>query len=258
MARRIVITSGKGGVGKTTIAGLLGTKLAERGERVVLLDLDFGLNNLDVTLGVESKVVYNIVDVIEGRCRAKQALIECEQKNLFVVPSANYFQTDVSGQNVRLLIEGLSSSFDFVLIDCPAGIDLGFQRAVSAANEAIVAVTPTIQSVRDADKVLTILKNYSLDSVSAVINRSRSDLQKRKQLLSSSDVENVLKIPVVSSIPETDDVLLSKNCKLPPFSKAQSAINALSQAVLKNADNARDFTKVYGGLFQKGEKRRKI
>ena len=143
MVRKIVVTSGKGGVGKTTVVANLGRMLAGFGKRVLLVDIDFGLNNLDVTLGLENKITYDLTDVYEGRCRAKQALIQCDNcKNLYVLPSVN---TDVfssmSGQNIKLIVDSVSSLFDYVIFDCPAGIDVGFHRATSCAEEAIVVVT---------------------------------------------------------------------------------------------------------------------
>lgn len=231
MARRIVITSGKGGVGKTSVAAFLGAKLAEAGERVAVLDLDFGLNNLDVAMGVEDKVVYDITDAVEGRCRAKQALVQCDNRNLYVIPSAHTFSKQVTGQNVKLLIDGLSDSFDYVLLDSPAGIDAGFQRAVSAADEALVVVTPTLSSLRDADKVLTILKSYRLDSVTCVVNRFRADLVKRGKQMSPAEIESVLKIPVIASIPESDAVLLAESYKLPYFSEPNGRFKQLARCV---------------------------
>ncbi len=250
MARRIVITSGKGGVGKTSVAVFLGEKLSESGERVALLDLDFGLNNLDVAVGVEDRVIYDIVDVVEGRCRVKQALIPCSSKNLYIIPSAHTFSKGVSGQSVKLLIEGLSGSFDYILIDCPAGIDSGFERAVLAADEAIVVVTPTLASLRDADKVLTILRSYKMESISVVMNRTRRDLTKKKLELCEKEVASVLRVPVIANIPESDDILLAKNCFLPHGSKSSAAFKKLANQVKANKQNARDYSQIYGGLFK--------
>ena len=150
MARRIVITSGKGGVGKTTITANLGIALANLGARVVLIDVDFGLNNLDVVMGLENKIVYDFLDIIEGRCRAKQALVrDNEKRNLFVLPSGNVpAAANITGQQIKLVIEGIAPLFDYVLIDCPAGIDTGFHRAVACADEAIVVATPSLPSLR--------------------------------------------------------------------------------------------------------------
>lgn len=256
MARRIVITSGKGGAGKTTITAFLGAKLAEMGKRVVLLDMDFGLNNLDVTCGVEDKVVYDITDVTLGRCRVRQALIECEQKNLFMLPCAHTFCRDVSAQSVKLLIEGLSSAFDFVLVDCPAGVDFAFERAVATANEAIVVVNPTLQSVRDADKVVSLLKSYKMEGVSVVINRARKDLEKRNLCLQQQDVQNLLKVNIIAKIYESDTILLSKNYILPSLSASNKEYKSLAKRVVENKYGARDYASIYGGLFTTDNRRK--
>ena len=158
MARKIVVTSGKGGVGKTTVASSLAVALAKKGERVVLCDADLGLNNVDVVTGVENLVTYDLVDVIEGRCRAKQALVlHPDIPNLHILTSSHSMpERYVSPQPFKLVLDALSPQFDYILIDCPAGIDEGFHRAVAAANEAIVVTTPHISALRDADKVITL------------------------------------------------------------------------------------------------------
>ena len=175
MARKIVITSGKGGVGKTTVAACLSAQLARRGERVVLCDADFGLNNVDVVAGVEHLVTYDIVDVIEGRCRAKQALIRHpDYGNLYVLTSSHSApERYVSAQAFKVVLETLAPQFDYIIIDCPAGIDDGFHRAVASADEAIVVTTPHISALRDADKVITLLKSYALQNVTVVVNKLR-------------------------------------------------------------------------------------
>ena len=161
MAKCIVITSGKGGVGKTTVTANLGFRLASLGKRVCITDADFGLNNLDVVTGVENLVVYDVVDCIEGKCRAKQALIQSPvNKNLYILPAVHsFFKGEVSSENLKELIDGLSPSFDYILIDCPAGIDVGFRRAVSVCSEALVVTSSQLSSLRDADKVLAILRD---------------------------------------------------------------------------------------------------
>ena len=177
MARKIVITSGKGGVGKTTVTANLGIQLASRGFKVVLVDADIGLNNLDVVMGVENKISYDVMDVLEGRCKVGQALIrDALYQNLAILPSTRINTgKKITAAEFKLVIEKLKTA-DFVLIDCPAGIDLGFHRAVSAAGEACVVVTPALSSVRDSDKVLGLLASYKLERVSLIINRIRPDL----------------------------------------------------------------------------------
>ncbi len=251
MARKIVITSGKGGVGKTTVCAILGEKLAKLNKNVVILDLDFGLNNLDVVLGVEGKVTYNLEDVIEGRCRVKQAIISCRQ-NLSIIESGHSYGYRVTAQNIKLLIEGLNN-YDFVLMDCPAGIDDGFKRAVAAADEAIIVVNPNISSLRDADKVINILSNYRLDGVYAVANRVRGDLISTGKILSVEDIEDVLKLPVIGAIPE-DDVVLINKAKDVTFGEANTSYKMLAKFLLKNGGKVYDCESQYKGFFARFKK----
>lgn len=208
MARSIVITSGKGGVGKTTFTANIGAALAALGARVAMMDVDIGLNNLDVAMGVENKVVYDLIDVIEGRCRIKQALIQDRfTPSLYTMPSAHsYDKSVITGQNIKLVVQKLKETFDYVLLDCPAGIELGFHRAVSAADEAIVVTTPHISSIRDADKVISLLKSYELGRINIVVNRARGDLMLSGEMLSVDDVFALLKISPIGVIPEDDKI----------------------------------------------------
>ena len=206
MARKIVITSGKGGVGKTTLAANLGIRLALAGERVIVCDTDFGLNNIDVVCGVEGLIQYDLVDAIEGRCRPKQALVRHPQyANLFILAS-NKSEPDkyVSPQAVRLILDNLSPRFDYILIDCPAGIEGGFHRAVASAEEAIVVTTPHISSLRDADKVISVLKSYKLKSVELVINMVRGDMIIDGEILTPKEISDILKIPLIGIVPQDD------------------------------------------------------
>ncbi|MBR7110446.1 MAG: septum site-determining protein MinD [Clostridia bacterium] len=210
MSRRIVITSGKGGVGKTTICANLGVRLAKRGRRVVMLDADVGLNNLDVLMGVENKVVYDIFDVLDGKCRIKQALIEDMYiPNLYVLPSTHTFQNaNLKPAQFKRLVESLQG-FDYVLIDCPAGISGGFHRAVSMADEAYVVVTPAISSLRDADKVFSLLSGYPLKNVGLIINRIRGDLVLSHEMMSAEEICKIMRKSPIAIIPESDDIALS-------------------------------------------------
>ena len=251
MARKIVITSGKGGVGKTTITANLGVMLSAMGLRVVLIDIDFGLNNLDVVMGVENKVLYDMFDVIDGRCRTRQALISVgEKKNLYVLPSGgarNYY--NVSGQSVKLLIDNIEPLFDYVLIDCPAGIDLGFHRAVSCADEAIVVTTPNLTSLRDADKVTSILKSYKLNSVGLIVNKARGDLMVSEKMMLPNDIVGLLKTELIGVVPESDIVLLSSGVSMPKNSDVYKAFKILSQNIHKGCRKIYDVTKKYSGVI---------
>ncbi len=258
MARKIVITSGKGGVGKTTVTANLGIALAGMGVRVVLVDIDFGLNNLDVVMGVENKIVYDLLDIIEGRCRAKQALVQDnEKKNLFILPSGSVkSSSQISGQQIKLIIENISPMFDYVLIDCPAGIDVGFHRAVSCADEAIVVATPSLPSLRDADKVLAVLTSYKPDFIGLVVNRARGDLIMSDKMMMPSDIQALLKTDIIGVLPEEDAVFLSSGYSLPKRSDSYRAYKMLAMNVHKHTKKIFDVTYKYSGFF--GSIRRSI
>lgn len=251
MAKKIVITSGKGGVGKTTVTANLGMAIADLGFRVALIDLDLGLNNLDVVMGLENKIIYDMQDVFNNRCRIKQALIQDEKrKNLFILPSGKLENSsNVTGQNVKLLIENLSSVFDYVLIDCPAGIDIGFHRAICCSDSAIVIATPTLSSLRDADKVISILKSYKPDKVSLVINRARGDLIIGEKMMYPNDIKDLLRIDLIGVLPEEDVVFLSNGTSLPKKSDSHKAYKLLANNVVNGENKIFDVTHKYLGFF---------
>lgn len=212
MTRRIVITSGKGGVGKTTLTALLGRELAKRGRRTVVCDLDFGLNNLDMVLGAERLVTFDLADVVFGRCRLKQALVADESlPDLLLLPSRRAYASDgISGQRIKAAMEGLRPYADYLLLDSPAGLDIGFHRAVSSADEAIVVVTPSPLSVRDADKTLSLLHSYGMRQIFLVVNRVRGELLADGETLSPEEIARLLKTPLVGVIGEDEGLLLGK------------------------------------------------
>lgn len=209
MARVIVVTSGKGGVGKTTVTANLGMHLASRNYRVCLIDMDIGLNNLDVVMNVEDRVIYNMMDVIENRCRLKEALIQDDCYPLLYVLSSGGLNQNFTIQTsqIKAIVQQMHSMFDYVLIDCPAGIDVGFKRAISCADEAIVVTTPHLSSLRDADKVVTILSSYNITNKRFVINRARGDLMQDKIMFDVYDVGRTLNIDFGGVIPEDDNVI---------------------------------------------------
>lgn len=258
MAEKIVITSGKGGVGKTTVTANLGWMLSGMGFRVALVDIDFGLNNLDVVLGIENNVVYDILDVLEGRCRIKQALVQCKtRRNLFVLPSNSIESSSpVTGQNVKLIVESLNNIFDYIFFDCPAGIDVGFHRAVSCADKALIVTTPSLPSLRDADKVISILKSYKLDDMGLILNRARGDLIMNEQMMLPSDVKALLKTDLIGVLPEEDAVFLSSGRSLPTSSDSYKAYKILALNVCKGTKKMFDVTSKYSGFF--GSIRRSI
>ena len=209
MARKIVVTSGKGGVGKTTVTANLGVQLAKRGARVIVCDLDFGLNNVDVVLGVENLALYDVVDAVEGRCRPRQALVRHPRfPTLYSLASNHLSDRYVSPQAVRLILDALAPQFDFILIDSPAGIDEGFHRAAATADEALLVTTPHISAMRDADRVAGMLKSYRLSQVGLAVNLVRGDMVKRGEILSPEEISRTLKLPLFAVIPEEDGIFL--------------------------------------------------
>lgn len=237
--RRIVITSGKGGVGKTTVTASLGRRLALDGKRVVLIDADVGLNNLDVVTGVERRVVYDIGDVLAGKCRAFQALVADGETSMRILPSSRD-SGRVTAAAFRQVVDSLSE-FDFALIDCPAGIEHGFHRAVYAADEALVVVTPSVSSIRDADKVLSLLNSYPLSDVSLVVNRVRPDLVRRGEMLSASEIGGLLRAPIVGVIPEDDAVTVYQQLgRMPEGSISDAAYAYLALNVSERRKDMHD------------------
>lgn len=213
MSDIIVVTSGKGGVGKTTTAANLGIGLANLQKKVVMVDTDIGLRNLDVVLGLENRIVYNLVDVIEGRCRLKQALIrDKRQKELYLLPSAQTRdKTAVTPEQMRKLCEELKTQFDYVLLDCPAGIEQGFFNAIAGADRAVVVTTPEVSSIRDADRIIGILESSGLTDVFLIINRIRPDMVRRGEMMSVEDVEEILAVPLIGVIPDDEQVVVATN-----------------------------------------------
>lgn len=209
MGRKIVITSGKGGVGKTTVTANLAYSLAARGERVVAVDGDLGLNNLDVAMGVEGKITYDLFDCMEERCRTKQALVQSPwHKNLFVMPARfgkNRYKTDIN--SMRNIISDLGKTFDYVLLDCPAGIDEGFKRAVNCSEEALIVITPHVSSIRDADKVINLITEIRPYNSMLIVNKMRGDLAVSGDILMPQEIASLLKIKLVGVIPEDDRIV---------------------------------------------------
>ncbi|MBO7377742.1 MAG: septum site-determining protein MinD [Clostridia bacterium] len=253
MSRKIVITSGKGGVGKTTLTANLAYFLARAGERVVAIDGDLGLNNLDVTMGVEGEISYDIFDCMEGKCRPKQALVQSPwHKNLFVLPAC-FGKNREGKEGFRGVVDELSKTFDFVLIDCPAGVGEGFHRAVRSAEEALVVVTPHLSSIRDADKVINLISDTHPCGAGLVVNRMRGDLAAAGEILSPGDIAALLKTRLIGVIPEDDAVFAGTSlCG----SGSRRAFSFLASNILKNKSRLYDCTGKYTGFF--GSIRRKI
>ena len=212
--RVIVITSGKGGVGKTTTNANIGTALAKAGKKVVMIDTDLGLRNLDLLLGLENRIVYTIVDVVEERCKLKQALVKDKKNpNLCLLAAAQTRdKTAVTEEQLKNICEELKKDFDFILVDCPAGIEQGFQNAVAGASEAIVVTTPEMSAVRDADRIIGLLEaKEEIKSYKLLINRVRPNLIKSNDMMSVEDVVEILSAPLIGIIPEDTGIITSTN-----------------------------------------------
>lgn len=208
MARIIVVVSGKGGVGKTTITANLGVMLGLSGARVVLADADIGLNNLDVALGVEDRVVYDVIDIADGKANLKQALVEIPYaKNLKLIPSAKAYGSKRVGVDIYSGFIGEASlTSDYILIDAPAGIESGFHRAVCSAREAIIVTTPHINAIKDADRTARLLTTYNVGSTSLIVNRVRGDLIHKGLEIAPETIAELMRLPLVGAVPESDKV----------------------------------------------------
>ena len=213
MGEVIVITSGKGGVGKTTTTANVGTGLAQLDKKVVLIDTDIGLRNLDVVMGLENRIVYNLVDVIEGNCRIKQALIKDKRHpNLYLLPSAQTRdKTAVKPEQMKKLADELRDDFDYILMDCPAGIEQGFKNAIAGADRALVVTTPEMSAIRDADRIIGLLEANEMKQIHLIVNRLRMDMVKRGDMLSADDVLEVLAIDLIGIVPDDENIVISTN-----------------------------------------------
>jgi len=213
MSRTIVITSGKGGVGKTTTTSNIGMALARLNHNTLLIDADIGLRNLDLLLGLENRIIYTGMDVLNGTCRLEQALIKDKRqpKLTFFPLSSNQAKIPITASQLNDLLKLLSDNYDFILIDSPAGIDEGFQTAAAHAKEAIVVVTPEVPSIRDADKVIGLLVAKNIKKISLLINRIRPNMVKTDDMMSIDDVQNILGIPLIGIIPESEEVIIASN-----------------------------------------------
>jgi septum site-determining protein MinD len=213
MSEVIVVTSGKGGVGKTTTSANIGTGLAMLGKRVVLIDADIGLRNLDVVMGLENRIVYNLIDVIEGNCKVSQGLIKDKKNpNLFLLPAAQTRDKDaVNPQQMKDLCAQLRDDFDYVIIDCPAGIEQGFKNAIAAADRAIVVTTPEVSAIRDADRIIGLLEASEIHNIRLVVNRLRMDMVNRGDMMSIDDVIEILAIDLIGVMPDDENIVISTN-----------------------------------------------
>ena len=241
MSEVIVVTSGKGGVGKTTTTANIGTGLAKLGKKVVMIDTDTGLRNLDVVLGLENRIVYNLVDVVEGNCRIKQALITDKRcPKLYLLPTAQTRdKSAVTPEQMIKLLNELDSmcdyialidegkivfeesldelkndpeEFDYIILDCPAGIEQGFQNAIAGADRALVITTPEVSAIRDADRIVGLLDAHGLkDHEDLIVNRIRMDMVNRGEMMSINDVNDILQLNVIGAVPDDENIVVATN-----------------------------------------------
>lgn len=213
MSQVLVITSGKGGVGKTTTSANVGTGLAKLGYSVVMIDTDIGLRNLDVVMGLENRIVYNLVDVVEGNCRVKQALIKDKRyNNLFLLPSAQTRdKTSVTPEQMKKLTDELREEYDFIILDCPAGIEQGFKNAIAGADRALVVTTPEVSAIRDADRIIGLLEANDIKRTDLIVNRLRMDMVKRGDMMSTDDVVDILAINLIGVVPDDERIVVATN-----------------------------------------------
>ena len=240
MSEVIVVTSGKGGVGKTTTVANLGTALSLQNKKTVVVDADIGLRNLDVVMGLENRIVYDIVDVVEGTCRLKQALIKDKRfENLYLLPAAQTRDKNaVTVEQMNELCEKLRETFDFIIMDCPAGIEQGFKNAIAGANRAIVVTNPEISAVRDADRIIGLLEAHEIGKIELVINRIRQDMVNRGDMMDKQDILEILAIDLLGLVPDDESIIVSTNKGEPAIldskSLAGQAYRNIAQRILGN------------------------
>ncbi|MGP1608304.1 MAG: septum site-determining protein MinD [Clostridium sp.] len=224
MGEVIVITSGKGGVGKTTTTANLGSALAVSGKKVVLVDTDIGLRNLDVVMGLENRIVYDIVDVVEGKCKLRQALIKDKRfKELFLLPAAQTRdKSAITEEQMIELTNKLKEEFDYVLIDCPAGIEQGFKNAVVGASRAIVVTTAEISAIRDADRIIALVEVAGIKNPELVINRLRPEMVKKGEMMDVEDIVDLLSIDLIGVVPDDEYIIMHTNKGEPVISNRKS------------------------------------
>ena len=215
--KTIVVTSGKGGVGKTTTVANLGTTLAKKKHSVVMIDADIGLRNLDVVMGLENRIVYNVVVIVEGKCRKEQAMIRDRKlPNLFIIPAAQTREKSaVNPEQMKKLCADLAAEFDYIIIDCPAGIEQGFKNAIAGADTALVVTTPEVSAIRDADRVIGLLEAALLRNIHLIVNRLNAKMVKKGDMMSTEDILSLLSVPLLGVIPESEEVVVSTNRGVP-------------------------------------------
>lgn len=259
MGEAIVITSGKGGVGKTTTTANLGTALALSGKRVCLVDTDIGLRNLDVVMGLENRIIYDLVDVVEGRCTVQKALVKDKRfdDKLYLLPAAQTSdKTAVNPEQMKILVDELKQDFDYILIDCPAGIEQGYRNAVAGADDAIVVTTPEVSAVRDADRIIGLLeKEENIRPPRLVINRIRGHMVKNGDMLDIDEIVMHLSIDLLGIIADDEKVIKASNngepVVLDPNNKASIAYRNIARRILGESVPLQTLDDEQKGVFAK-------
>ncbi|HEY2419804.1 MAG TPA: septum site-determining protein MinD [Neobacillus sp.] len=262
MGEAIVITSGKGGVGKTTTSANIGTSLALQGKKVCLVDTDIGLRNLDVVMGLENRIIYDLVDVIEGRCKLHQALVKDKRFDdlLYLLPAAQTVdKSAVNPEQMRTLINDLKQDYDYIIIDCPAGIEQGFQNAIAGADKALVVTTPEVSAVRDADRIIGLLeKEKTIESPKLIINRIRNHMMKNGDMLEIDEIAQHLSIELFGIVADDDEVIRASNhgepIALNPNSKASIAYRNIARRILGESIPLQPLEETNKGVFTKIKK----
>lgn len=260
MGEAIVITSGKGGVGKTTTSANLGTALALSGKKVCLVDTDIGLRNLDVVMGLENRIIYDLVDVVEERCKLQQALIKDKRfECLYLLPAAQTKdKSAVFPEQMKKLVSELKQDYDYILIDCPAGIEQGFKNAVAGADKAIVVTTPEVSSVRDADRIIGLLEQEEVEPPKLIVNRIRSHMMKNGDMLDVDEIVSILAIDLLGIVGDDDTVIKASNngepIALDPTSKASIAYRNMARRILGESVPLLSLDEDKGGMFTKMKK----
>ncbi|MEC4985989.1 MAG: septum site-determining protein MinD [Oscillatoria sp. PMC 1068.18] len=230
MSRIIVITSGKGGVGKTTVTANLGAAIALQGRKVALVDADFGLRNLDLLLGLENRIVYTAVEVMARECRLEQALVKDKRLNgLVLLPAAqNRNKESITPEQMKLLVNALTKRYEYVIVDCPAGIEMGFRNAIAAASEAIIVTTPEVAAVRDADRVVGLLEAHGIKQINLIVNRLKPEMVQLHDMMSVEDVLEILAIPLLGIVPDDERIIVSSNRGEPLVLNSDTSLPAIA------------------------------
>jgi septum site-determining protein MinD len=264
-AKVVTVTSGKGGVGKTTTTANIGVALAKLSQRVTLIDADIGLRNLDIIMGLENRIVYDLVDVVEGRCKLRQAMIKHKQlPELYLIPSAQTRdKTAVSPADMIQLTDQLRREMDFILIDCPAGIERGFRNAIAPADDVLIVTNPEVSAVRDADRIIGLLEAENKGPAKLILNRVKSDMVRKGEMLSAEDVTDILAIKIIGIVPEDESVVSSSNAGTPlaltENSRAAVAFHNIARRLMGEnvpfmpLDDSPNFLKRIARLFAGGQ-----